>query len=277
MLVTLTLALFAYFLWGLGADFYRADLYSRVDHADYDSLRPGGLLGHGYGIAGTILILTNLLYLLRRRLARWSLGSMSGWLNLHVFTGLVGTLLILFHSAFQFRTPIAVATGVSLGVVVLTGLLGRYLYALTPQPNRTELERALVSLDELIPGSGMQVRQALAQHSISEVDSHAPLIAKLIKIPKWVAEARSRGFAVSYVIEDMPLDRVLERGEKRQLRKAKRIVRKFATREVLGVSASSLLQSWRGFHRTLAILLVLLVPVHIGVAWVFGYRWIFSQ
>lgn len=271
------LVLGAFLLWDYGADFYRADLYSRVEHGDYDSLRPGGLVGHGYGIAGTVLILTNLLYLLRRRLARFSLGSMSGWLNLHVLTGLVGSLLILFHSAFQFRTPIAVATAASLGVVVLTGLLGRYLYALTPQPNRDELERALASLDDLMPGCSMRVRQALAGHEITEVDSHALLFVKLAKVPKWISESRRRGFEVSYVIEDIPLDRTLSRDENKQLRSAKRTVRKFASREVLGVSASSLLQSWRGFHRTLAILLVLLVPVHIGVAWVYGYRWIFSQ
>ena len=49
---------------------------------------------------------------------------MATWLNLHVFTGLVGTVLIMFHSAFQFRTPIALATAGSLGVVVLTGIVG---------------------------------------------------------------------------------------------------------------------------------------------------------
>lgn len=277
MFVVATLALASILLWSLGADFYRTDLHSRVEHVDYESLRPGGLVGHGYGIVGTILILTNLLYLLRRRLARWSLGSMASWLNLHVFTGLVGTLLILFHSAFQFRTPIALATAGSLGVVVFTGILGRYLYALTPQPNRAELENALLRLDELIPGCSVQVRQTLASHQVTQVDVHAMLLAKLATIPRWAGEARARGFAVAYAIEDMPLDRTLTRKERKQVRKSKRAVRKFATREVVGMGASSLLQSWRGFHRMLALILVLLVPVHIGVAWIYGYRWIFSQ
>jgi len=277
LLVVVSLAALAWALWYFGGDFYRTGLQDRVDHEDYEALRPGGLLGHGYGIAGTVLILTNLLYLLRRRLARFSLGSMATWLNLHVFTGLVGSLLILFHSAFQFRTPIALATAGSLGVVVLTGIVGRYLYALTPKPNRDELGSSLSELDELVPGSATGARQALASNAITQIDVHALLLVKLAAIPRWVSEARARGFAVSCAVEEAPLDRVLSREERRRFRRAKRAVRKYASREVLGVGASSLLQSWRGFHRMLALLLVLLVPVHIGVAWVYGYRWIFSQ
>jgi len=199
------------------------------------------------------------------------------WLNLHVFTGLFGSLLILFHSAFQFRTPIAVVTAASLGIVVITGIAGRYLYALTPRPDRAALEQALASLDELAPGCSTRVYHALAIHKVTQVDTHHWLLAKLAAVPKWGLEARARGFMVSYVIEDAPVNHVLERKERRRFRKAKRAVRKYAMREVVAVGASSLLQSWRGFHRLLAVILVLLVPVHIAVAWIYGYRWIFSE
>lgn len=275
--VVLALSILSYALWNLGQEFYLADLESRVEHSDYESLRPGGLLGHGYGILGTLLILANLLYLARRRLARWSLGSMATWLNLHVFTGLVGSLLILFHSAFQFRTPIALITAASLGVVVLTGVAGRYLYALTPRPDRAALEEALRSLEELAPGCSARVYHALAIHKVTQVDTHRWLLAKLAAVPKWAREARSRGFLVSYVIEDAPVTGILEPKDRRRFRRSKRAVRKYATREVVAVGASSLLQSWRGFHRLLAVILVLLVPIHIAVAWIYGYRWIFSQ
>jgi hypothetical protein len=277
LFVLLALTVLSYGLWDLGQDFYLSDLEARVEHSGYETLRPGGLIGHGYGIVGTILILANLLYLARRRLAGWSLGSMATWLNLHVFTGLFGSLLILFHSAFQFRTPIAVVTAASLGIVVITGIAGRYLYALTPRPDRAALEQALASLDELAPGCSTRVYHALAIHKVTQVDTHHWLLAKLAAVPKWGLEARARGFMVSYVIEDAPVNHVLERKERRRFRKAKRAVRKYAMREVVAVGASSLLQSWRGFHRLLAVILVLLVPVHIAVAWIYGYRWIFSE
>jgi hypothetical protein len=277
LLVLLGLCVLAFVLWGHGEAFYRSDLESRVEHGDYETLRPGGLIGHGYGIVGTILILTNLLYLARRRFAQWSPGSMATWLNLHVFTGLVGSLLVLFHSAFQFRTPIAQVTAASLGIVVVTGIAGRYLYALTPRPDREALERALASLDELAPGCSSRVYHALAIHKVTQVDTHRWLLAKLAAIPKWARDARSRGFLVSYVIEDAPVADVLGRKERRRFRRAKRVVRKYATGEVVTIMATSLLQSWRGLHRFLALILILLVPVHIAVAWVYGYRWIFSE
>jgi hypothetical protein len=95
----------------VGWDFYGHDLDARLDHPAYELLRPSGLVGHGYGIVGTALILSNLLYLARRRFARAQLGSMRLWLDIHVFSGLAGGALVLFHSAFQFRTGIALMTG----------------------------------------------------------------------------------------------------------------------------------------------------------------------
>ena len=186
LFVVLALSVLAYLLWDLGEDFYLSDLEARVEHSAYETMRPGGLVGHGYGIIGTILILANLLYLARRRLARWSLGSMATWLNLHVLTGLTGSLLILFHSAFQFRTPIALVTAASLGVVVVTGIAGRYLYAWTPLPDRAALEQALASLDEMAPGCSGRVYHALAIHKVTQVDTHRWLLAKLAAVPKWV-------------------------------------------------------------------------------------------
>ena len=47
--------------------------------------------------------------------------------------------------------------------------------------------------------------------------------------------------------------------------------------DALADGFTSLLQSWRALHRLLAILLLLLVPVHVGVAWFYGYRWLWSE
>ena len=65
------------------------------------------------------------------------------WLDIHVFTGLTAATLVTFHSAFQLRTPIATISAASLGIVVLTGLIGRFLYALAPAADRQRLRDAL--------------------------------------------------------------------------------------------------------------------------------------
>jgi hypothetical protein len=38
-----------------------------------------------------------------------------------------------------------------------------------------------------------------------------------------------------------------------------------------------MMRSWRSLHRFLAILLIVSVVLHIGVAWYYGFRWIFDR
>jgi hypothetical protein len=45
---------------------------------------------------------------------------------------LLAASLVSFHSAFQLRTPIAATSAASLALVVLSGLIGWFLYALAP-------------------------------------------------------------------------------------------------------------------------------------------------
>src|SRR3954470_998400 len=105
-------------LWLRGASFYRLDLHARFDHPEYRTLSPSGPLGHAYGFIATGLVLANLSYLLRRRFARWRLGSMKLWLNLHVATGLLSGLFGLSHSALQLRNPIATVTMAALAITL---------------------------------------------------------------------------------------------------------------------------------------------------------------
>ena len=39
---------------------------------------------------------------------------------------------------------------------------------------------------------------------------------------------------------------------------------------------AALLRSWRGLHRFFALLMLAAVLLHAGVAWHYGYRWIFA-
>jgi hypothetical protein len=61
--------------------------------------RASGVLGHGLGILGFLLMLsTEILYSLRKRARGKASGRMSTWLQLHIFTGLVGPFVILLHT-----------------------------------------------------------------------------------------------------------------------------------------------------------------------------------
>src|SRR5512143_2511920 len=93
-----------------GYSFYKLSLEDRVEHPDFRTLRPSGMIGNGYGWVAALLVVLNLSYLIRRRFGGAKLGSMRVWLDLHVFTGMLAAVLVSFHSAFQLRTPIATAS-----------------------------------------------------------------------------------------------------------------------------------------------------------------------
>jgi hypothetical protein len=89
--------------------------------------------GHMIGVIGFLLMLmTEILYSLRKRSrsARW--GRMAGWLNFHIFTGIVGPFLILLHTAWTFKGLAGVVTLMTI-IVVASGFIGRYIYTSIPR------------------------------------------------------------------------------------------------------------------------------------------------
>lgn len=271
--------LFVLFVTGMaglllrGWQFYSLSLGERVDHADYRVLGPSSSLGQAYGIAGTLLILTNLSYLVRRRFARASVGSLRAWLDVHAFTGLFGGMLIVFHSAFQVRSTMAVITIGSLFVVIATGLVGRFLFSLTPTADSARVAELLGVLDRVGPGMGKVIAERAAEVPVSEVNGTS-LIAALVALPRFWRERAERiariDDAVAYYAYHRP-------EELRLVARAMRECRHYYRTEVRARAASAVLRSWRGLHRFSALLMVALVALHIGVAWYYGFTWAFSD
>ena len=91
------------------------------------------IFGLGLGILGFILMLmTEILYSLRKRsrLARW--GRMSDWMEFHIFTGLVGPYMVLLHTSWKFNGLAGVITLFTI-VIVISGFIGRYIYTRIPR------------------------------------------------------------------------------------------------------------------------------------------------
>jgi len=236
-----------------GWSFYQLSLEDRVEHPDYRSLRPSGLLGNGYGWVAAMLIVLNLSYLIRRRFGGARMGSMRIWLDIHVFTGSTAAVLVSFHSAFQLRTRIATMSAVSLGLVVLTGIIGRFLYAFAP----AAAERA------------SRVRAAIDALPAPRVAADASLLRSLAAIPRWRRVERSRREAIRLIL---PRRRALSK----QGRVAVEQLHRAAASEARTHGLSALVRSWRGLHRFFALFMLAAVLLHAGVAWYYGYRWIFE-
>ena len=270
-------ALAGLMLWR-GFDYYRQGLSARAMHPDYRLLNPGGFLGHGYGMVGTALILTNLLYLVRRRFAKYippQMGSMKAWLNAHVLTGLVGSLLVLFHSAFQLRTAVATVTSVSLAIVVATGLVGLYLYALVPKAGLKPFKDRLTEIEPLLPGVAKRVAEFVHQTPVTQLPHDASFVRTLSTIPRWVFQARARRRGIEHAARADKLFRVVAKTDRRLARDLVAELGVLAAGEVDTNAGGAVMRSWRSLHRFLAILMLLSVSVHIVVAWYFGFRWIF--
>ncbi|MHB0877773.1 MAG: hypothetical protein ACYC5O_17185 [Anaerolineae bacterium] len=137
-----------------------------------------GLVGHGLGIAGfTLMLMTETLYSLRKRSrwARW--GRMSSWLRFHIFTGLVGPYMVLLHAAWRFNGLAGAAMAMSL-VVVVSGIVGRYIYTAVPR-NADGLALQAEELQAEIDATESRLRQWLA----AQPEPAQAQVARLAALP----------------------------------------------------------------------------------------------
>ena len=87
-----------------GWHYYTTPLAVRGYDAAHRALRPSGPVGQTLGVVGGMLMLVPFLYMLRKRFVRWTwAGSMKTWLEVHLFCGILGPVLITFHTSFKFN------------------------------------------------------------------------------------------------------------------------------------------------------------------------------
>jgi hypothetical protein len=92
-----------------------------------------GFLGHSLGVIGFILMLmTEILYSLRKRyqFARW--GKLQHWLSFHIITGITGPYLVLLHSSWKFNGLAGILMLFTI-MIVVSGFVGRYFYTALPR------------------------------------------------------------------------------------------------------------------------------------------------
>jgi hypothetical protein len=130
-----------------GLAYYTTPTTRRGYAVSHALLKPSGPFGQTFGVVGTMLLLVPFLYMLKKRLgARRGVGTTKGWLEVHLFCGIVGPVLVTFHTSFKFNGIVSTAYW-SMAAVMLSGFVGRYLYVRIPRSLKgAELTRA--ELDE---------------------------------------------------------------------------------------------------------------------------------
>jgi hypothetical protein len=261
------------FAGGLG--FYRTPLLERAHHPGYWRWKAGGTYGHTLGVVGSSMMVLMLLYSVRKRVgALRRLGALSRWLDIHIFLGIFGPLLVVLHSSFKVHGLVALSFW-SMVVVASSGVLGRYLYLQIPRTRAGE-EVALAELErqdrEL--AERLQSRFSLSEAQLARLDAVAGVPARsglLGGLARMLTDrlrirAELREFARGCRSVPPAVFAEFERAARQKALLRRRIL--------LWDRAHELFHYWHVLHKPFAIVMYVFMTVHVVVAVVTGYGWV---
>jgi len=262
-----------------GYSYYTLPLGERVYDTGHSLYKPSGVLGHGYGIAGSLLMITGMAsYMARKRFRSMSrMGLLKHWLEFHIFLCTLGPLLVLFHTAFKFGGLVAVSFW-SMVAVFISGIIGRFIYLQIPR----SIEGQALTLNEvramksdiatIIKGSydlDENSYNIIADSVRKKVEIYHknPFIRFLNKIRNDRRSLRSvRGVLKTNKTPRMESEKIISL-VKNDIRLNRRI-------EQLD-TMQSLFKYWHVAHLPFALVMLIIMVIHVGVTLIFGYRWIF--
>ncbi|MFC2103396.1 hypothetical protein ACFLSS_03090 [Bacteroidota bacterium] len=264
-----------------GYDYYSTPLQERFFNTEHDLLKPSGDWGHGFGIIGTIMMLLGVsVYMIRKRYRKlFTLGYLKHWLELHIFLCTVGPVLVLYHTAFKFGGIVSVSFW-SMVLVVLSGVVGRFIYVQIPRTIQGQ-EMGINALNDLRENLLSKITRSI------NLDSETLKEFQLLAAPE---RYRNSSFwrALSFYPQDFFRTRKILRKIKRQIKSASlpRVVRKdiFKSAKIEIVLSRrigllrlfhKLFRYWHIAHLPFAITMFVIMLVHVGVTLTFGYKWIF--
>jgi hypothetical protein len=248
-----------------------------VDQRGYSPLhamlKPSGSVAHPLGVIGLTMMFMPLLYTARKN---WRLlkgvGSLKVWLEVHIFCGIVGPVLVSFHTAFKFNGIVSVAYWAMLAVV-LSGFVGRYLYVRIPKTIRgveMTYEEILRDADRLKARLGAS---DLPAHVLEHID----------RLESGLASSRGRLSAADFLFGRFDTARQL-RGLRRTIRKAG--VSGAQVAEAVGLikqralllrrlaylaSTKKLFAMWHMFHQPFVYVMVAIALFHTTFVMFLGY------
>jgi hypothetical protein len=262
-------------------DYYDLPMEQRPFHPRYDELKPSGIESHGYGIVGTSMILIGvIMYSSRKRIrALNQVGKIKYFLEFHIFLCLVGPALVLYHTTFKFGGIVAVSFW-SMTAVVLSGVVGRYLYVQIPKGIHGD-ELSIKELDD----TNTKLRaQLVEEYGLDEVD--------LKKIDALAIRGTQRsGSLLSlisfFIVGDLTLRHNLNKivkhlHHKEVHRSTITKIGKIAKERVKLLRRVQFLEQlknyfhyWHVIHLPFSIIMFVILLIHVAVAVALGYTWIF--
>lgn len=260
-------------LFYYGRDYYLAPAVRRVRLPLHPVLRQSGTVGHLLGILGVLFMVLLLGYSLRKRLRfMWSWGNANDWLEVHIFLGISGPVLVLLHTAFRFAGIVSVSFW-SMALVVASGIVGRYIYQSIPRSiSGTELSRIELEAEEI--GITYELRKRIP-HGHPFWDRMAKFETSLRATPSGPLRSLGEGFRLRAAFNRaMKKTRALRPGERRKLLKLVQNREKLHRRKQFLDRSQKILYYWHLFHLPFVILMFLILAVHIYISVKMGNIWV---
>jgi hypothetical protein len=264
-----------------GYEYYSTTLEERFFDAQHNILKPSGDWGHGFGIVGTLMMIAGVsIYMARKRFRiLFNFGYLKHWLELHIFLCTVGPVLVLYHTAFKFGGIVSISFW-SMVLVVLSGVVGRFIYVQIPRTIQGH-EMGINAINDL--------RENLANKVKSTVDFDKDTLFKFNKLTS-VERYKEITFikALLYILIDPFRRWVTLRKIKKNLKRAnfpkdeRKYIINSAKNEIVLMKRIGLLRTfhklfhyWHIAHLPFALIMFVIMLVHVGVTLAFGYKWIF--
>ncbi|NOT30841.1 MAG: hypothetical protein HOP15_10385 [Planctomycetes bacterium] len=258
------------------ADYYLLPIEARPAAEKHLLLRPGSGVGLFFGLGASALVLANLAYLARRaswRAMRW--GSLRTWMTSHVATGILAVLFATLHGAMDPRDTVGGHALLALGLLFVTGAVGRYFYAYLPRAangRELELEEVKAELVRLTDEWDVsqrafveRVRGAIA----AEVAARQWRSSFLGRVAALVGGQRALKKRFAQLAKEAQAEGIPAQKFKAILGLA-RVAHKTSMAAAHFEDVRAVLSSWRYLHRWLAALMVLLLVLHAVYALTYG-------
>lgn len=271
-----------------GLDYYRLDAGERLFHAKHIQLRPSGSIGVKLGIFGVALFFCLYAYPVRKRW-KWlqRFGKTKHWLDFHILLGISVPLVITLHSSFKFQGIAGVAYWLMIAVM-LSGFVGRYIYAQIPK----SLNETALTLDEIEKLFGSLRAELASQHALAGLDLERGLRSpnsfqvEQMSMPGALAAmiwrdatrpfqtaALRRAAAGSFPVKLRTLGGLFPSGNA-ELESAIRLVRRqsrLAAKHAFLGRANQMFQLWHVVHRPFSYSFAVLACLHVTLVVLMGY------
>jgi hypothetical protein len=233
--------------------------------------------GIAYGALGTLAILILLYFGVRKRSYRSTLGTLEGWLQCHLYLGLLSAVLILFHTGFRFHDKVAIAAFIVLLVVVTSGFWGAVVYTGVPR-RLTEVEGDLApaAMAEQLEQLGRTMARLATGRSGPFQKVCTGLLAEMVpeRLAGWKLlfgrRGRKGGDAATPWAAELARVPAGEQDELRQLLVLARQRRELHQRLLAQQRYRNQLEVWLYLHLPLSLALVALVTAHLIAVFFFS-------